>query len=82
MVDCGISDPETDRKIHHIRMQAVPVAQPASYFCGNVSDTTQINPKTPPQVRLSWGGLLYRWLPIKNTARVPGPEWEPITLPT
>ena len=24
----------------------------------------------------------YRWSPIKNRARVPGPEWEPMTAPT
>lgn len=24
----------------------------------------------------------YRFLPRKNSARVPGPEWEPITAPT
>ena len=26
--------------------------------------------------------LLYRCSPIKNRARVPGPEWEPMTAPT
>ena len=26
--------------------------------------------------------LGYRWLPRKNNARVPGPEWEPMTAPT
>ena len=25
--------------------------------------------------------LSYRWLPRKNSARVPGPEWEPMTAP-
>ena len=26
--------------------------------------------------------LFYRWSPMKNSARTPGPAWEPMTAPT
>ena len=28
------------------------------------------------------GNVCHRWLPRKNRANVPGPEWEPMTAPT